>query len=272
MNQMSEIPNLYRPNYIKEREFEKESRNLITFKGGQSPYKIIFDNKKELLDKKVKIHVNNVVDQVRKYDFKQIVKHHDLIFNPNQSIYNKQYLDNLYYLLNKKDKNYVTKRKILAKKKLNKIKVDDSEVYKRAKNKKDSFTSSLLSEYMSTMKNRSSSTNLSLTNRNESVKNSEQIISPADEEFENFDDKLKYNKERISMHLKKEYNFFPSPKNTINVKFLRKKEKIFKLLDPPEIELRLSRITIKNIKLIKNNSMDKLIYNKNNKIMSIISN
>ena len=42
MNQKSEIPNLYRPNYIKEREFERESRRLITFKGGQLSYKIIF--------------------------------------------------------------------------------------------------------------------------------------------------------------------------------------------------------------------------------------
>ena len=267
MNQKSEIPNLYRPNYIKEREFERESRRLITFKGGELSYKIIFGNRKELLDEKVKLHANNVIDEVRKYDFKQIVKHHDLLFNPKQSIYNKQYLDNVYYLLNKNDKNYVLKRKILTKRVLNKIKLDEPEICKQTTSKKESFVTNLLSEYMSTRKNRNSSVNLSLTNRNESVKNSYQIISPVDEEFENYDDKLKYNKERISIHLKRKYNFFPSPKNKANEKFLKKKEKIFKLLDPPEIELRLNRIsTLKNIKLKKNNSTGELIFfNKNNK-------
>ena len=149
MNQKSEIPNLYRPNYIKEREFERESRRLITFKGGELSYKIIFGNRKELLDEKVKLHANNVIDEVRKYDFKQIVKHHDLLFNPKQSIYNKQYLDNVYYLLNKNDKNYVLKRKILTKRVLNKIKLDEPEICKQTTSKKESFVTNLLSEYMS---------------------------------------------------------------------------------------------------------------------------
>ena len=156
-----------------------------------------------------------------------------MLFNPKQSIYNKQYLDNVYYLLNKNDKNYVSKRNILTKRVLNKIKLDAPEICKQTISKKESFVTNLLSEYMSTRKNKNSSVNLSLTNRNESVKNSYQIISPVDEEFENYDDKLKYNKERISIHLKRRYNFFPSPKNKANEKFLKKKRKNFQITEPP---------------------------------------
>ena len=61
MSETENIKNLYKPNYIQEKKFVRESRRLVSIKNGQLGYKVVFGNRKDIVDCRMKRYEDKVI-------------------------------------------------------------------------------------------------------------------------------------------------------------------------------------------------------------------
>ena len=241
MSETEDIKNLYKPNYIQEKKFERESRRLVSIRNGQLGYKVVFGNRKDIVDCRMRRYEDKVIKMQRRMDFLNRIRSQELLLNKKNTKLSPEYLEKMYELLNKNDKDYVNQRSQLTFRECPNArrmkKALSIQIEKRGReNKKESFLTHLLDDYLHTRKNdMTDNTNLML-NKRKSVEHLS-IISPKDEEFGNFDENYKYNKERIMIRLRKHYQFFKSP-SKVKDDFSKMKIKIFQVFEPPSIERR----------------------------------
>ena len=239
MSETENIKNLYKPNYIQEKKFVRESRRLVSIKNGQLGYKVVFGNRKDIVDCRMKRYEDKVIKMQRRIDFLNRIRSQELLLNKKNAKLSPEYLEKMSELLNKNDKDYVSQRSQLTFRECpnsrRQKKSLSIQIEKRGKEKKESFLTHLLDDYLHTRKN-DTSDNTNILNKKKSAEHLS-IISPKDEEFGNFDDNNKYNQERIKIRLRKHYQFFKSP-SKIKDDFSKMKIKIFQVFEPPSIERR----------------------------------
>lgn len=272
MTETHDIKNLYKPNYIQEKKFVRDSRRLVSLKDGQLAYKVVFGNRKDIVDCRMKRYEDKVIKMQRRMDFLNRIRSQELLLNKKNTKLSPEYLEKMYELLNKNDKDYVNKRSELTLRECpSTIKLKKSlsiQIEKRGKeNKKESFLTNLLNDYLHTRKN-DTSDNANILNNRKSIEHLS-IISPKDEEYGNFDENNKYNQERIKIRLRKHYKFFQSP-SKIKDDFSKQKIKIFQVFDPPSIERRNNvGITLSNRKYIERIKRNKSTTDISNEMSSL---
>ena len=205
----SGIPNLYKPDYARERgQHEELKKQIVGLSGGNLTYRTVYGNHKDIVDIRKPRHEEMFEKINRKIKYKQIVRRYEVFFNQKLNKYTPQYISSLSELLTKKTKGYSNKRKDLTLKNeaFNIKSIQQPKIQLRQMFSMNNINSKRTSN--------EGALSLNLLKRNDFrfVRNKQRnltikLIEPHDDEFVQFDPKMYYDCTRVLNKLKSENRF-----------------------------------------------------------------
>ena len=235
-----EIPNLYKPDYKGDRYADNLCKKLIEISNDTLAHKVVFGSKQFMQECRERQHSDEYNAILRKIRYNQVVRHHELFFNQKLNKYKSDYLNKLFDLLNKNEKPYTKKRKMLTLKneeinpiKKNRIPLKLPNRFS-IKNRLALLKHNILNEDTHQEEIKEINNNIKEIKHNSllSYDKKERIIDIKDDEYAMNDSKLYYSTTKIFGRLAKASHFIPSKEDA---EFLNVKNRIMRELEPMKI-------------------------------------
>ena len=215
MSSKKDIPRLYKPDYIGEKQQEDITKQLIALTNGNLSLKKVKGYHRTIIDMSQTKQQKMMENLNRKIKYDQIVRRFEVFFNQKLNKYTTTYINNLSNLLTQKSKGYSQKRKQLTLKNetINIKSIKEPRI--RPKKKVLVFQNKTQADEKQNnvipFIRHANSPHIVVHNKKGSKI---QIIDPKDDEFLSYEPKMYYDCDRILNRLNNETQFFFSQDKT----------------------------------------------------------